>query len=128
MTGNKNLRDLSKLPAEKAQEISSKGGKRSAKRRRELKTMREYAKEIAAQLTTITDKDGTTHEVPRLAAVVAAQYQRAITDQDTRAAEFIATMLDELKQQTQVVAPSFIIQVSDPKLAEALGQAVRDKA
>lgn len=127
MTRNKNLRDLSKLPAEKAHEISSRGGKNSGKRRRELKTMREYAKEIAAQLTTITDKDGTIHGLPRLAAVVAAQYQRAITDKDTRAAEFIATMLDELKQQPTVVAPSFIIHVSDPKLAEALGKAVKDE-
>lgn len=127
MTKRNNLRDLSKLPAEKAQEIRSKGGKGSGRRRRELKTMREYAREIAAQYTTFTNEDGKAQEVPRLAAVVAAQYHRAITDKDTRAAEFIATMLDELKQQTQVVAPSFIIQVSDPNLAEALGRAVKDK-
>lgn len=126
MATNKNLRDISKLPPEEHRRLSSKGGKASQKALRELKTMREYARELAAMKTTIVNQDGTKQEVPYLAAVVASQYMQAIDKSDTRAAEFIATLLDELKQ-AQVIAPSFVIQVGDVKLAEELAKAVKDK-
>ena len=126
MGNKKNLRDISKLPSEEHRRLSSKGGKASQKARRELKTMREYARELAGMTTTIANLDGTEQEVPYLAAVVASQYKQAIDKSDTRAAEFIATLLDELKQ-AQFIAPSFVIQVGDAKLAEELAKAVKEK-
>ena len=79
--------------------MTSKGGKRSGEVRRENKTLREITKIIGEKPITITNPDGTKETVTYNVAMLNAQYKKAITEGNTKAAEFIAKLRGEMEDK-----------------------------
>ena len=94
-----NLIPFSERTAEEQREIRSKGGKRSGEVRKENKTLREIAKIIGEKPITITNPDGTKETVTYNVAMLNAQYKKAITEGNTKAAEFIAKLRGEMEDK-----------------------------
>ena len=83
------------LTREQMSERGRKAGLKSAEVRREKKRMREWAEIIGEKDVTIINADGIEETMPYDGAVVASMYQKAINEQDVRAAEFIAKLKGE---------------------------------
>lgn len=96
---NGNLIPLSERTKAEQTEITSKGGKRSGEVRRENKTLREIAKIIGEKPITITNPDGTKETVTYNVAMLNSQYKKAITEGNTKAAEFIAKLRGEMEDK-----------------------------
>lgn len=79
------------------EEIARKGGIASGEARRKKKTMREWAEVFGAMPFKVRNADGSETETDYDGAVMSAIYQRAITEQDVRSAEFIAKLKGELE-------------------------------
>ena len=89
------------LTREQMSERGRKAGLASVEKRRERKRMREWAEIIGQKEVTITNADGTKESIPYDGAVMASMYQKAITEKDVRAAEFIAKVKGEM-EATQI--------------------------
>lgn len=121
--GNKeNLISIGDRTTEKQREITTKGGKRSGEVRRENKTLREIAKIIGEKLITITNPDGTKETVTYNVAMLNAQYKKAITEGNTKAAEFIAKLRGEMEDKVSLngSVQGLTVMVTNPDTAEKL--------
>lgn len=96
---NGNLIPNSERTPSELREMTSKGGKRSGEVRRENKTLREIAKIIGEKPIAITNPDGTKETVTYNVAMLNAQYKKAITEGNTKAAEFIAKLRGEMEDK-----------------------------
>lgn len=119
---NGNLIPLSERTKAEQTEITSKGGKRSGEVRRENKTLREIAKIIGEKPITITNPDGTKETVTYNVAMLNAQYKKAITEGNTKAAEFIAKLRGEMEDKVSLngSVQGLTVTVTNPDTAEKL--------
>lgn len=81
-----------------------KAGLKSAEKRREKKRMREWAEVIGSKECSIVNADGSEEVVPYDCAVVASMYQKAIQENDVRAAEFIAKLKGEMEEKVDITS------------------------
>lgn len=126
--GNKeNLISIGDRTTEKQREITTKGGKRSGEVRRENKTLREIAKIIGEKLITITNPDGTKETVTYNVAMLNAQYKKAITEGNTKAAEFIAKLRGEMEDKVSLngSVQGLTVTVTNPDTAEKLEKIIK---
>lgn len=117
-----NLIPFSERTEEEQREIRTKGGKRSGEVRRENKTLREIAKIIGEKPITITNPDGTKETVTYNVAMLNAQYKKAITEGNTKAAEFIAKLRGEMEDKVSLngSVQGLTVTVTNPDTAEKL--------
>jgi hypothetical protein len=117
-----NLIPFSERTEEEQREIRSKGGKRSGEVRKENKTLREIAKIIGEKPITITNPDGTKETVTYNVAMLNAQYKKAITEGNTKAAEFIAKLRGEMEDKVSLngSVQGLTVTVTNPDTAEKL--------
>lgn len=126
--GNKeNLIFIGDRTTEKQREITTKGGKRSGEVRRENKTLREIAKIIGEKPITITNPDGTKETVTYNVAMLNAQYKKAITEGNTKAAEFIAKLRGEMEDKVSLngSVQGLTVTVTNPDTAEKLEKIIK---
>lgn len=81
-----------------------KAGLKSAEKRREKKRMREWAEIIGLKECSIVNADGSEEVVPYDCAVIASMYQKAIQENDVRAAEFIAKLKGEMEEKVDITS------------------------
>jgi hypothetical protein len=119
---NGNLIPNSERTPSELREMTSKGGKRSGEVRRENKTLREIAKIIGEKPITITNPDGTKETVTYNVAMLNAQYKKAITEGNTKAAEFIAKLRGEMEDKVSLdgSVQGLTVTVTNPDTAEKL--------
>lgn len=119
---NGNLIPLPERTKAEQTEITTKGGKRSGEVRRENKTLREIAKIIGEKPITITNPDGTKETVTYNVAMLNAQYKKAITEGNTKAAEFIAKLRGEMEDKVSLngSVQGLTVTVTNPDTAEKL--------
>jgi hypothetical protein len=117
-----NLIPFSERTEEEQREIRSKGGKRSGEVRKENKTLREIAKIIGEKPITITNPDGTKETVTYNVAMLNAQFKKAITEGNTKAAEFIAKLRGEMEDKVSLngSVQGLTVTVTNPDTAEKL--------
>ena len=122
-----NLIPFSERTEEEQREIRSKGGKRSGEVRKENKTLREIAKIIGEKLITITNPDGTKETVTYNVAMLNAQYKKAITEGNTKAAEFIAKLKGEMEDKVSLngSVQGLTVMVTNPDTAEKLEKIIK---
>ena len=122
-----NLISIGDLTTEKQREITSKGGIRSGQVRRENKTLREIAKIIGEKPITITNPDGTKETVTYNVAMLNAQYKKAITEGNTKAAEFIAKLRGEMEDKVSLngSVQGLTVTVTNPDTAEKLEKIIK---
>lgn len=122
-----NLIPFSERTEEEQREIRSKGGKRSGDVRRENKTLREIAKIIGEKPITITNPDGTKETVTYNVAMLNAQYKKAITEGNTKAAEFIAKLRGEMEDKVSLngSVQGLTVTVTNPDTAEKLEKIIK---
>lgn len=90
---------MSKRSEAEARALGSKGGKKSGEVRREKKSLREIAKAIGEKNITITNPDGTKETVTYDVAMINAQFKKAITEGNTKAAEYISKLRGEMEDK-----------------------------
>lgn len=126
--GNKeNLISIGDRTTEKQREITTKGGKRSGEVRRENKTLREIAKIIGEKPITITNPDGTKETVTYNFAMLNTQYKKAITEGNTKSAEFIAKLRGEMEDKVSLngSVQGLTVTVTNPDTAEKLEKIIK---
>lgn len=110
------------LTREQMSERGRRAGLKSAEVRRERKRMREWAEIIGEIDTTVINADGEEKTMPYIGAVVTSMYNKAVNEQDVRAAEFIAKLMGEMKEQVSVEGKmqGLTVVVENPDTAEKL--------
>ncbi len=105
-------------------EEQSAGGRASVEARRKKKQMREWAEVFGAQPIKVRNADGSETNTDYDGAIVASLYQKAIQEQDVRAAEFLAKLTGQLKEQVELGGEIKGVQVvvQDAATAEALNK------
>lgn len=105
-------------------ERGRKAGLKSAEVRRERKRMREWAEIIGEKDTTVINVDGEEETMPYIGAVVASMYNKAVNEQDVRAAEFVAKLMGEMKEQVSLEGKmqGITVTVSNSDTAEKLNK------
>lgn len=105
-----------------------KAGIASGVARRKKKTMREWAEVFGAMPFKVRNADGSETETDYDGAVVSAIYQRAITEQDVRSADFIAKLKGEIDNKVKLEGTVEQVQVvvQDSATAEALQKILND--
>lgn len=124
MPNEKNLKKNSERTPSERRDIARRGGLASGQARKRKKMMREWAEVFGSQPYTVHNADGSETATDYDGAVVAALYQRAIQDQDVRAAEFLAKITGQIEQHVKLDADVRGVQVlvSNPDTAEQLNQ------
>ena len=112
------------LTREQKSERGRKAGLKSAEVRRERKRMREWAEIIGEKDTTVINVDGEEETMPYIGAVVASMYNKAVNEQDVRAAEFVAKLMGEMKEQLSLEGKmqGITVTVSNSDTAEKLNK------
>lgn len=118
--GRDNLIPIQERATEVQKEIRSKGGKARAKKARDEKTMRDFAKLLGAELMKMPTPEGKQRKMTMAEAVVYSQYKQAIQKGNTKAATFLATLRGELEQNINLNNNQRIIQVGTPEDADKL--------
>lgn len=120
MSNNKqNLVDLRTRDPEERKRISKMGWEASARKRKEEKNLREWAKIIGGIKTNVALPDGTLCKDATLDADLIMQQYRKAHAGDTKAARFIAELKGELIQQVDL-GESRVVVVESSEQAEKL--------
>lgn len=109
-------------------EEQSAGGRASVEVRRKKKQMREWAEVFGSMPFKVRNADGSESDTDYDGAIVAGLYQKAIQEQDVRAAEFLAKLTGQLKEQVELGGTIQGVQVvvQDSATAEALQKILND--
>lgn len=119
--GHENLVSLADRTTEEQREIATAGGIASGKARREAARWRKIAEAMGTRTITMKTPTGELEELSYDEALIVGQYRKAITKGDTRAAEFIATILGENIQRVDVQgAPVVVLKEEEVEALERL--------
>lgn len=124
---NNLISNADRTPKER-RDNARKAGIASGVARRKKKTMREWAEVFGAMPFKVRNADGSETETDYDGAVVSAIYQRAITEQDVRSADFIAKLKGEIDNKVKLEGTVEQVQVvvQDSATAEALQKILND--
>lgn len=125
--GSKNLVPMTERTTEEQRRIQHLGGVASGERRREKRSMREWAKAISEMPTNAVGLDGEAIDADYAGAVVLGQFKKAIKDGDTSSAKFVAELLGEMVQKIEHSGEGVVVQVTDKVLAQELLKAIDEK-
>lgn len=125
--GSENLVPMHERTTEEQRRIQHLGGVASGERRREKRSMREWAKALGEMPTTARGLDGEEIDADYAGAVVLGQFKKAIKDGDTSSAKFVAELLGEMVQKIEHSGEGVVVQVTDKVLAQELLKAIDEK-
>lgn len=125
--GSENLVPMTQRTTEEQRRIQRAGGVASGERRREKRTMREWAKALGEMPTNAVGLDGEPIDADYAGAVVLEQFRKAVKDGETSAAKFIAELLGEMVQKVEHSGEGVIVQVTDKVLAQEIAKAIGEE-
>ena len=107
--GKDNLVSLADRTTEERREIARAGGIASGEARRRNRTLRQIAEMLSDKQIPMKDGAGNIEMVTYDVAMIHSQYQKAIQNKDTKAAEYISKLLGEIVDKHEVEAKGTVV-------------------
>ena len=94
---------------EERRRIASMGGVAAQKANKRRRTLKAIAQALADKKIQVTNPDGSSEQTTLDVALVLAQYNKAVEEQDTAAAKFIAGILGEDILRVETDTPLLVV-------------------